>query len=302
MSAAVDSFRSRPALNAYPLPELGVIAVQGVDARKFMQGQLTCDVKKLTPGRALLGACTTGQARVQAVVTLFERGLELGMLIPRALAPELIARYVKSTFSTKVSFVLLDCAVGWLADPAAHGLPVPEDVPGATRQEGATTVLRYWGGAERYVVMAEHGAIAPAEDGGRGALSFHETSLREGLPSVQPATANLFVPQTLNLDLLGAVAYDKGCYVGQEVVARARRAGVPRRTFAFTVVGAPPAPGAAVLGEAGEVGSVLDAVGDSAGAQLLAVVDLSAASGPLRVDGRALTPAPLPYVVPLERK
>jgi tRNA-modifying protein YgfZ len=293
---------ARPPLSVCPLPELAVIGVEGTDARKFMQGQLTCDVRKLTPELSLLGGCTTGQARVQAVVTLFERGLGLGVLLPRALASDLVARFVKSTFSSKVSFALLECAVGWLADPAAHGLPLPDDAPGATRGGEALTVIRFWGGAERYVVVSEGRPIAPAEDGGRSARAFHEACVREGIPAVHAATSSQFVPQMLNLDLLGAVSYDKGCYVGQEVVARARRGGVSRRTFAFTVAGAPPAPGTPVLGDAGEVGAVLDAAGDAAASELLAVVDLGALGGALRVGELALTPAPLPYAVPLERK
>jgi tRNA-modifying protein YgfZ len=291
-----------PPLSVCPLPDLAVIGVEGTDARKFMQGQLTCDVRKLTPGLSLLGGCTTGQARVQAVVTLFERGAGLGILLPRALAGDLVARFVKSTFASKVSFSLCDSAVGWLADPAAHGLSVPDDAPGATRGGEGVTVIRFWGCAERYVVVAEDRPIAPAEDGGRAARAFYEACVREGIPMVHAATSGQFVPQMLNLDLLGAVSYDKGCYVGQEVVARARRGGVPRRTFAFTVAGAPPAPGTPVLGEVGEVGSVLEAAGDGAASELLAVVDLAALGGALYVGGLVLSPAPLPYVVPLERK
>jgi hypothetical protein len=108
----------------------------------------------------------------------------------------------------------------------------------------------------------------------------------------------------LNLDLLGAVSRSKGCYVGQEVVARAERAGVARRLRRLRAACPPPPPGARVLRGEEAVGEVVDAVEAENGCDLLAVMELSSGDAPLALegnDGARLEPAPVPYDVPAER-
>ncbi|HEY6879598.1 MAG TPA: tRNA-modifying protein YgfZ, partial [Polyangiales bacterium] len=122
---------------------------------------------------------------------------------------------------------------------------------------------------------------------------------------VYPETQSSFVPQMLNLDLLGGIAFDKGCYVGQEIVARARRNGVPRRMFRFSAPCPPAPPGTPVIHGDADVGELVDAVASHAGSDLLAVVNLDKVSAALALRGVAhskLTLAALPYEVPLERR
>lgn len=126
-----------------------------------------------------------------------------------------------------------------------------------------------------------------------------------GLPHIFPETMGSFVPQTLNLDLVNGLSYDKGCYVGQEVVARARRGGVSRRMFRFSAACPAPGPGTVVIADEAEVGLVIEAVTSDSGCDLLAVVELDRVSAPLylrSLTAAALALSPLPYVVPRERR
>jgi folate-binding protein YgfZ len=130
------------------------------------------------------------------------------------------------------------------------------------------------------------------------AASLAEIEL--GIPEISARTAERFVAQMLNLDELGAVSFDKGCYPGQEIIARVRNlGGVKRRARRYAVRSAPPAPGAAVLatGEQG-VGEVIRAAPAGSGSELLAVVDHAAADAPLTCGGVALAELPLPFSVP----
>ena len=114
-----------------------------------------------------------------------------------------------------------------------------------------------------------------------------------------PATSETFVPQMVNLDLLGGISFSKGCYVGQEVVARTQNLGrIKRRMFRF---GAPAAadPGNEVVDRDGNpAGKVVRCAPAEEGWELLAVIRLEAIAAPLYVGGSQLERQALPYAVP----
>jgi folate-binding protein YgfZ len=116
--------------------------------------------------------------------------------------------------------------------------------------------------------------------------------VENGFPWVGKAQSEQFTPHMLNLDLLGAVSFDKGCYTGQEIVARTHYKGATkRRTMRFEASG-PVAVGDRVQFDGRDVGEVLNVAGN----QLLAVVPVDKADGPLRAQGSELERQPLPYM------
>jgi tRNA-modifying protein YgfZ len=295
-----------PLLNASE--ELTPIAIRGADARTFMQGQLTGDVRKVAEQKAVWGALCTGQGRVQALLTLAACEDYLLALLPSELADGVLSRLRGFTLSSKVAFERLP----WSAIPAtedearqlAGGVPLE---PGECRTGEGLTMLRWWGSSARYLCVGPLDKLPLLDDDERTARkhAWHRADIQAGLPRVSPEAQGLFVPQTLNLDLLGGVSFDKGCYVGQEVVARARRGGVTRRLFGFSAKSSPPPAGTVVTWEGEEVGLVVDAVGADTGSELLAVVDLERAQSKLELRGgpnSELLPRPFPYPVPLERR
>jgi folate-binding protein YgfZ len=124
--------------------------------------------------------------------------------------------------------------------------------------------------------------------------------IRLGLPSIGAPVVEHFVAQMLNLDVLDAVSFDKGCYPGQEVIARVRHLGSVKRRMRRYACGSekPPAPGAAVVTADGtNVGEVVRAARAEQGSELLAVVEHGAVGG-LAVESASLRELPLPYAVP----
>jgi folate-binding protein YgfZ len=117
--------------------------------------------------------------------------------------------------------------------------------------------------------------------------------IRAGLPQVYPETYEAFVAQMLNLDVLGGVSFEKGCYTGQEIIARTHfRGAIKRRMFRFGYTGAPPIPGARVLAGEQHAGDVVDA----AAGELLAVINLAQQDAELRLEsGTQLQKLALPY-------
>ena len=123
--------------------------------------------------------------------------------------------------------------------------------------------------------------------------------IRLGLPAITAPLVDRFVAQMLNFDLLGAMAFDKGCYPGQEIVARVHNLGeVKRRVRRYSTRAAPPAIGAAVTGAGATVGEVVRSAPTPDGSELLAVVDHAAAAGPLTIVDAPLHELPLPFAVP----
>src|SRR5690606_35912332 len=100
--------------------------------------------------------------------------------------------------------------------------------------------------------------------------------IRAGLAQIYPPTYESFVAQMLNLDLIGAISFEKGCYTGQEIIARAHyRGAVKRRMFRFAASCSPAPPGARILADGQRAGEVVDAAASDGGCELLAVISLS---------------------------
>ena len=143
--------------------------------------------------------------------------------------------------------------------------------------------------------LAELGATLEATTEAAAELA----EIRLGIPAIAPATAERFVAQMLNLDVLGAVSFDKGCYPGQEIIARVHNlGGVKRRARRYALRAAAPAPGSAVASGEQAVGEVLRTAPTQEGCELLAVVDQAAANSVLTCGGAALIELPLPFAVP----
>lgn len=128
--------------------------------------------------------------------------------------------------------------------------------------------------------------------------------IRAGLPQVYPETHEAFVAQMLNLDLLGGVSFEKGCYTGQEIIARTHfRGAIKRRMFRFACASPPPAPATRVLFGEQHAGDVVDAVAANEGCELLAVINLTQQDAALELEtsrGVTLRKLPLPYSVASE--
>jgi len=269
------------------LLSLGVIRFSGPDASSFLQGQLTSDVTR-EDATTQLSACTTPQGRVMAILRLARRVDAIYALLPAVLVAPMIDRMRKYVLRAKVAIDALD---GWSivwANRERGSSPAVRDVPESHVE------FEYPDGR---VAVARPGK-APA-DAGAGNL-WHAADIAAGLPQITAETSGHFVPQMLNLDLLGAISFEKGCYTGQEIVARTQNLGrVKRRMLRYRLrTDAAPAPMSALHHEAVKVGEVLMSAAVDDGVELLAVVALDARDRPLRTaTGHTAMPMPLPYVV-----
>lgn len=270
------------------LEGFAAIAVTGPDAKSFLQGQLSYDLDRLTPARAELAACSSAQGRVQAVLWLIERSDALLLVLPISVAEATLIRLRKYVLRAKAK---LEVSARF-AVFTALGLPALGE--SRTHVEAGERSYVQWPGGERVL------CLAPPESGDCNAiasLEWHRADIEAGLPQVFPETIESFVAQMLNLDVLGGISFDKGCYTGQEIIARMHfRGAAKRRMFRFRTDAAAPAPGTRVVVDGQHAGDVADAVGIDGGSELLAVISLSHADSALRLEsGASLSKLPLPY-------
>jgi tRNA-modifying protein YgfZ len=271
----------------FPLASLRSLAVTGADARSFLQNQLSSDLNEVTETRGQFSAWHDPKGRVLAFLRLLPWADGFLLVLPAALAESTERRMRMYVLRAKVMLAAGPPVYGLFAATGAHsavdGLPpLPEDELAAVCRDGLT-ILRL-PGAKRWLIAGELGECAAA-DADLAGWEFAEVAA--GLPEIYPETSGQFIAQMLNLDRIGAVSFTKGCYPGQEIVARAHHLGrVKRRARLFTAEGAPPEPGTSLMASGG---TVVRAAAQGAGCLVLAVVDVDSAGPFTLADGRALS-------------
>jgi tRNA-modifying protein YgfZ len=298
------------------LHDWGLIRAQGADARKFLQGQLTQDVLGLQPGRARLAGFCSAKGRLQATFVMWARGADEVLLACSAdLLPALLKRL--QMFVLRAQCKLSDASAerplwGWAG---AFVRPVLGTAPAAAWQVedvGDVTCIALPAaqlGGNDVPRWLQVGGEAPAGAPALAPAAWAALEVLSGVPRVVAATVDQFVPQMVNLELVGGVNFQKGCYPGQEVVARSQYRGTLKRRAQVLLGDAPLQPGQEIYHPAdpeqpaGQV--VLAGALPGLGSVALAEVKLSALDGqPLHAGaagGPALRVGALPYAVPAEQ-
>ncbi len=291
-----------------PLNHLGVIRVAGEDAAKFLHGQLTQDFALLDEQHARLAALLTAKGRMLASCIAFKRSDAEVLLV---CARDLLAPTLKrlSMFVLRAKARLSDASgdyalYGLLGDAARAALP-EGDEPWAKADLGDASVVRLYpaDGQPRALWLAPAASPAPAGAPTSEALWLW-SEVRSGVATLTAPVVEAFVPQMLNYESVGGVNFKKGCYPGQEVVARSQFRGTLKRRTYLAHAPSAVAVGAEVFadGDAEQpVGTVVQvAAAPTGGVDALVSLQIAATGGALRVgaaDGVALTLLPLPYAL-----
>jgi folate-binding protein YgfZ len=306
-----------------PINDIGVLTVSGRDAEAFLQGQATCDMRKLGADLYGLGAICNPKGRVVTTFRTFRADGVFYLLTALDSLPAVQKRlqmYVLRADARLQDETEAWCCLGLIGGRATEflsqqGMDPPSAVGRLSRQADAIT-LDVPASSKRYLILSElaravqlwESASSPGDFVPATQSAWDREEIAQGLPLITAATSEEFVPQMLNLDLLGGISFEKGCYTGQEVVARMHYLGKPKRRMYRLLCrnGAAPQPGD-LLYAAGEedgqsVGRVVSAAPTIAGGyEMLAVIDIrQAETGDLRLhakEGIAVERLPLPYTV-----
>lgn len=270
------------------LSHLGLIRVDGPDARSFLQGQLSTNLSALNAGAGQFSSWSSPKGRVLSLLHVFLHHDAIHLALPHSLLAPVIKRLGMYVLRAKVTLSDASDALagfGVVGDNAAAqlqrlGLNVPamrwetvsdNDVT-LMRLHGVLPRLLCWGAPARMVELAraldESTAWRSEDDWALGAILAGE-------PAIYSETSDQFVAQMLHLDALGGIDFKKGCYTGQEIIARAHYRGRVKRHLVRAEITAATryAPGMAILAASQAVGTLLDARPQQNGAQAaLAVI------------------------------
>jgi folate-binding protein YgfZ len=290
------------------LTDWAPLRAHGADAAAFLQGQLTQDIVSLRMGEARLSGYCTAKGRLLASFIVWRMGDDaFGLLCSADLAAAVRKRL--SMYVLRARCRVDDASSEWsvfgLAGAAAQRLTEGAK-PWSVLQRGAQWLIALpaAGQAARGLLVQPAGAPAPSLP----ALDAQAWSLLEvlsGMPRITAATVEQFVPQMVNFELVGGVHFQKGCYPGQEVVARSQYRGTIKRRMHLFATNGTAQPGQEVFHSddatqpAGLVVNAAEVAG--LGCRLLAEVKLAALEGGSlhlgSADGPLLQRLPLPYPI-----
>ena len=302
------------------LPHLGVLRFTGPDSLSFLQGQVSNDTRRLAQGQPLFAAYSSSQGRVLALLHLLPHSSGIVAILPRELVLptlEALRRFVLRAKVTMEDAGELLCVSG---HHDAHrlrsaNLAIPQSSNDYLEQEGVGIAAasqdssRYWviGAAE---TLAERGLLGDGPQAEQIEHDWRLADIRAGLPQIYLTTRETFVAQMLNLDLLDGISFSKGCYTGQEIIARTQHLGrVKRRLFRLQLPNGAWSIGQTVRLTDGRTGRLTELARSGGGFEALAVLNVEASTagdgGPSPSQDResatnaavAATQLPLPYAL-----
>lgn len=311
---------SRLPLTLMSLDEWALVSVHGKDSTVYLQGQLTLDVAAMDASQHRPAAHCDAKGKMWSNLRLFHRGEGYAYLVRRTLREQQLTELKKYAVFSKVTLVADDDAVtlgvaGYQARAALANLfTTLPDAETQVVQDGDSTLLWFAQPAERFLIVTTPAQAETLKTTLAGEAQFNDSTqwlaldIEAGIPVIEPATAAQLIPQATNLQALDAISFKKGCYTGQEMVARAKFRGANKRALYWLAGRASTAPQA---GEALELqmgdkwrrtGTVLCGVQLDDGSVWVQVVmnnDLEADSVLRAVgdEGGALTIQPLPYTL-----
>lgn len=214
------------------LSHLGLIAVPGEDSTTFLQGQLSCDLMQLNNAHCLIGSLNTQKGRAVSTLTLAMLNDTVHLLLHKSLVADVIQvlnKYIvfsKAALETKVDEIICLGVCGKQADTlVAKLLPLPENSYDINHNEHLHCI-KIPGTTPRYILLGDFSQAQSAwtslsKDCVIADLPVWENeNIKAGIAEVTAPTKEQFLPHNLNLHLTGAVNFEKGCYTGQEVIAR----------------------------------------------------------------------------------
>jgi tRNA-modifying protein YgfZ len=211
------------------LTHLGVLRFTGADALAFLQGQVSNDTQRLTENAPLLSAYSSAQGRVLALIYLLPHSSGVIAILPREILRTTMERMRKFILRAKVQ--IEDAGDSLAVAGCVGAMPMSS---GYTEMDGVGVAPvghdknRHW-----LIAAAEKlPSTADAAEAKRIEEEWRLADIRAGLPQIYAATSEAFVAQMLNLDLLDGISFTKGCYTGQEIIARTQHLGrIKRRLY-----------------------------------------------------------------------
>ncbi|MDH5552095.1 MAG: folate-binding protein [Nitrosomonas sp.] len=282
-NAAAELEHTQSATVVVDLSQLGVIRFSGEDAQTFLQGQLTCDVNQVNDQLAQVGSYCTPKGRVLTSFHLWKDRDDYLMQLPLELCASIQKRLTMFVMRAKVKLIDESHSLIRIGLAGNGSLALVEALK---NDSSIVSVINYSNDRFELITTAEYAPtlwsqlVESAKPVGTSCWDW--LAVRSGVPVVLPVTQDQFIPQMLNLDRLGGVSFKKGCYPGQEIVARTHYLGkIKRRMYLANILATTVAVGdelfSADMAEQ-SCGKIVNAApSPNGGVDVLAVIQVSSA-------------------------
>lgn len=284
------------------LPHLGLLRFHGPDAASFLQGQVSIDTRQLESGSAVLAAYSSPQGRVLSILHLLPHSSGVIAILPSELLQQVRERLQKFVMRSKVQ---IEDVSQQLCVAGQHAVDAPDmDAPSYGERDGICVARLSQDPQRCWIVgsnaaLASRGLVGDVLDQERIERRWRLQDIRAGLPQVYLATSELFVAQMLNLDLINGISFTKGCFTGQEIIARTQHLGrVKRRMHRLRLPAGNWSIGQSLKLTDGRAGRLIEVIATGECFEALAVLNLpdSGTAHELAVeDAVAADELPLPY-------
>jgi len=310
-----------PRIYVAPLADQGLIELSGDDAAGFLHNQITNDVENLPQTEARLAGYCSPKGRLLASFLMWRTGREILLQLPRQIQASIQKRLQMYVLRAKAKLqdagdrhALLGIGGAGSGDMLAAWFPILPAQPYAKVDSDHGSLIRLpdaFGAARYQWILPADSAAGLWPEIARiahpvGTAIWRLTEIHSGVPQITQATQEQFVPQMINFELVGGVNFKKGCYPGQEIVARSQYLGKLKRRMLLASVSAEARAGMEVFSSADPdqpCGMVVNAAPNLQGAtDMLVEIKIAAAEEASvhlgSVQGPALSFATLPYSLP----
>lgn len=284
----------------YALAHFAVLTVSGKDAAQFLQGQITCNINDITESKASFGAFCNAKGRAITTFLLVKLKEAFALIFPVELLE--IVRKKLQMYILRADVALTDssdhyCLIGLSVPDECEHLDLPNHDLETIHSDGYLVKLPT--ALPRYLMISDSQTAVNQWARLTGQARFQAQSsnhwryldILAGIPWLNTETSEEFIPQMLNLDKLGGISFNKGCYTGQEIIARTHYLGKSKRELYLAESDAipTPAPNTGIIDRDGQpVGKVLQAQADFIGCKMLVVLPTAqSASESLTLDNQA---------------
>ncbi len=240
-STQLPSLKQLPKTYLIELSDFGAISLSGEEQSKYLQGQVTCDVNKSTESNLLVGAHCDAKGKVFSVFRLINRSSAHLLLQPKGSIENSLIALKKFGVFAKVAIDVVEnlSFVALVGEQASTLLQqefsqVPDSLSPVV-QVGSTSLIYLCGEQPRYIVIDEKVAISTFIN--KLSLPVYSQAIwnlleiTQGFPILTAGTSGHYVPQMLNLQAINGISFTKGCYLGQETVARMQYLGKNKRAL-----------------------------------------------------------------------
>jgi len=248
------------------LPDLGLLCVEGVDAKKFLQGQLTCNLEKISPTQTHLAAHCNPQGRIISLFRLFYNQERYYLQMPYSMIPLALAAFKKYAVFFKVT--LSDASnqftcIGYCGNQLHNYFSVVPEKTDEIVQSNELLILKLAG---RFEIFGQFTPLSllwkklVIENQYATPEIWKHLDFKANIPCIYPETSEKFLPHEINLPKLNAISFDKGCYTGQEIIARMHYRGKVKNQLWHTTANTQLTPqrGADIYDQTNVAGTIVD--------------------------------------------